>query len=234
MLRRAFLSAVAAVSLAAPAAAQTSWPLALSYVTPFATVSNTATIDIWVRLTNISTTDFLFDPSDVANGFGLDPALLPTDGVNPSTNVSAPFAQFTGAGQSAWQACDGFFGSNCTSGVYSFNFGFTPPAWAAGGTVSIAAGSWIDYIHGTYTPKGGAVPAGMYTGGPSGISIVFFGVDANGNPLEAWVDVAQTCPWGDNTCVFARDVVPEPGTYVLLATGLAGVAMVARRRSRRS
>jgi hypothetical protein len=60
---------------------------------------------------------------------------------------------------------------------------------------------------------------------------------ANFNP-EGWYVITETIAVGklrggkQELLAFRPNVVPEPGTYLLMATGLAGIALLTRRRRR--
>ncbi len=122
---------------------------------------------------------------------------------------------------------------------YDFTFTLGPPLFLS--TFDLAPGGTYDFQLGTFTPTGGSDAPGTYKFYIAGFFLGIDGLDDMGNAVYAPIDLGWTC-WqpGGIDCAFTRtvtadqsgDVVPELQTLLRLATGMAGLAVVPRRRRR--
>ncbi len=248
-LRSSFYSALTRIAFFAGAillaAAQASadvqparWSsLSLTFLQPTGVVGPNDNIDVWLRFANTDPSGAFTVDNKLLNG-GLNSADLPTQGWGTDaggTSFYADFASYTTFSLATWFGCSGNFTKTCADGPpYSF-------AWASGSPLavpfSLAPGQTLDYLHGSFIPSAGPVAAGDYYFYRSLISIDVNGLDTAGNDLRQLVWLTQTCT-GDSVAAcasqsyFTRTVgaVPEPGTYAMMALGLAIMAWQLRRR----
>ena len=212
--------------------------LSLTFLDPNETVSATAAIPIVVRFANNDpSAAFTFDPSQP--DLGLDASLLPTTGhydVPGGDPVDAQFASYTGGYLTIGAGCSGTFFGACGGAPYRFDFGDNPFNTSP---YTLAAGQYVDFTLGTFTPATGSVPAGTYEFYRGVIGIAVFGSDGDGHDLSALNFPIATCSYdtaadcADKT-IFTRTVlassVPEPGSWALMGVGFAAMGFVARRR----
>jgi hypothetical protein len=233
------LAAAAATVGLLPSTAQAALPYGeLSFVAPTGTVANNVPIDVMMRLTLDPASDPLAFSSFPLTGFA--PGDLPTQGyytppVGPRELRN--FDSLDGALLNVGAGCSGTFIGNCVAGVvpYTFTFYFGAGSLVGMNNFNLAPGGTHDFQLGTFTPQPGPAPVGTYTFDFALLSLAFYGQDALGNFLVTdGTTLAQTCAG----CTFSRDViaaaVPEPGTYLLMFTGLLGlVGMQKREQNRR-
>jgi hypothetical protein len=236
-------SAAALVTLGAGVPAQAALPFGtLEFTQRVATVSNTETIDVWMRLTLDPSSSPLTFSSDPLTGF--DPADLPTEGqfYNPDTETfeTRAVAQITGAFLNTFFRCDDTFTGGCNGDTssYSYSFFLTSepgrPSLNFRDNFVLAPGASFDYVFAQFTPAAGGAAPGTYYFYGTGATLNFRAFDADGNSLSTPThDIGFTCG-GLSTadCAFTRVVeVPEPATWGMMALGLLGVAGLARHRS---
>ena len=238
-LRRLSLMAALFVSSMGGAWAQApASSLSLVFTEPTGIVGPTDSIAVNLRFTNTDPTlDFVVDNSLPLGG--LDPAMVPTETsvYNPETGWEfVAFASYTSFSIQTGFGCSGSFTASgqCTEGPpYTFTFAGDPFVEP----FRLAPGESVDYLFGTFTPTTGTVAAGSYEFYRSLVWLNVYGLDAQGRELYAVGFPAATCQFDNaadcaDASIFTRTVVgvPEPGTYALMALGLALVGWRARSR----
>jgi hypothetical protein len=228
MVRRRLLVLASAALLAPlPAVAQPgTFPgLTLTFLDPTGTVTPTETVEVWVRLALDAGAPFAltFDGTSPPD-FGLPAGIVPAEGFRTNTSYT----------------CTGTFWPGCSTTEYQFQFHTsnadpTRPSFNFLTSFALNPGESFDYLFGRFIPQGAGAAPGTYEFTRTSAFIQVFGTNAAGAELEATVDLASTCPAGGPPCSFSRTVVavaavPEPATVALLATGLAALGWVARRR----
>jgi len=178
-------------------------------------------VNVTMSLSANALESFTFDANAGA------PFALP-DGVLPTEENGVPFVSYDAAYLSTWFGCSGTFTDNaCPSGTTTYDF-----QWAQlADQMTLAPGESITFSIGSFTPNGGAAPAGHYEFFYASVAVFATGLGPNDEPLWAWTDLANTSA---SNSVFARDVtaVPEPGTWALMLAGL-GITGAAARSARR-
>lgn len=209
----------------------------LSYIDPTGTVHTTDTIEVWVRLTLAADSDtFNYDPSGDPASLGLG-SYLPTMGYSATAGEYVPFASYIGGSQFATRSCSGTFSPGCADVPYRVDQGIS--SWfAVEKPFSMTAGESRDFLVARLEPVGGAAAPGTYSIYNTGIGISVYGLDADGNSIDADAFRFTTCGDGveDASCVFTRDVVstvPVPAAAWLFGSGLLGLAGASTRRPRR-
>ena len=211
---------VAAVCLTAATAAKADVIASLSFDTPNATVSSTASIPVWVTLTLDPTSDPL---ATDAGGTVTSPLsaqnlidLVPGDG---RIIVNNGFQ------------CSGTFTSGCGAGAYGFNFNFGAPSFVDPPNLNLAPGSSTHWLFGTFTPTGGSALPGTYTFYNAIFEFEHYNPTDNSFHFSS---IAQTCASQTADCAFTRTVVggvvPEPAGWVLMLVGVGGLGAALRRR----
>jgi len=242
-----FASALASLAIAASlfgSGAQAALPTGtLSFVTPSATVGANETITVWLRYTLDAGSAALSFSSNPLTGFDL--ADLPTHGsrYDPDSGTSyySEFASYDRAFLNTYFSCSDTFTNGCNGGnseyTYSFFLSGQPgmPSVNFVDQFELQPGQSYDYVFATFTPKAGGAAPGTYAFFDSGLTLNLEGVDADGNFLQASIDLTSTCLSQDPSCAFTRTVlaVPEPSSYALMALGLAVVGWTASRRRQR-
>lgn len=206
--------------------------LSLTFLQPTGTVAPNASIDVWMRFATAGS--FAFDARSPAQGFGLPPAAVPT--IGSWNGVQAPIASFTSAFLEVGADCGGTFTGGCGLSLpYTFAFA-TSQSIINLTTLVMPAGSFFDFIIGTFTPNASGASPGRYSFDYTDVHIDFNALDANGNPLVAGMLLANTCSPVTPGCGFERTVIaattatPEPASVTLFATGLAALSVLVRRR----
>lgn len=232
---------VFASTLVATGAAWAQVPISsmqMTFIEPTAApVQPTDLIPVWIRFKNNDPSNSFVINSDLPL-FGLDPQWVPTvgTGVDPDTNqnFSADFATYDNIGLVRGYGCSGSFTVVCDPGAYQFDFAFDD---ALANPVSIAPGASLDYLLGTFFPVGGAAPAGTYEFYRAAMFLDVSGKDDLGRSIFAFTIPIQTCNFDTAAqCAdagvefFTRTVVPEPGTWGLMALGMGAMGLWVRRR----
>jgi hypothetical protein len=215
--------------------------VSMSFSQQSGTVSATEVIDVWVTLTvDAGSSPLVFD-SSLPAPFGFDAADLPVQG-NHNDGATygvepVDFASYTAALTNTAYGCSGTFTNVCDAGAYRFDFHLDSepgrPSFNFLRALSLQPGKSFNYLFGSFTPVGGAAPAGIYTFYSSFADLEFDGFDADGHAMYAAVGLGSTCADGESAaCAFTRTVtaVPEPQTYALMGLGLLGIGFAARRR----
>lgn len=245
--------AVASISPSAWAALPTG---SLQYITPTGTVGANEVVDVWLRFTLDAGSAPLNFSTDPQTGLltGFDAADLPKQGryydAALGQYVTADFVKYTGAGLNTVFYCNDTFTNGCNGNTTNYSFSFFTnsqpgmPSINFVSSINLAPGQSTDYVFGQFTPAAGGAAPGNYRLYNTGLFLYFNGVDADGHSLSYadWGQggavntlLGQACPSSTDSCAFIRTVtaVPEPSTYGLMALGLLGVGMAARRRSPR-
>lgn len=229
----------AALSLPAWAALPTG---TLSFVQRTGTVMANETIPVVVTLT--------LDPDSAPLSFssnplqGFLPEDIPTQGQfwNPDLNQYEyrDFVEVFAAFLNTYFSCQGNFTDSCISGS-NYNFQFNIPGSPEHPSINfldsftLGAGESFTYTFGFFVPQGGGAAPGVYRWNGTGVTLNFYGFDADGNQGEAWSVMDINTGFSlDPELAFERTVIaiPEPQTYALMALGLLAIGKVVRRRHR--
>jgi hypothetical protein len=187
----------------------------LNFTTPTGFVGPTDSIPIYLTLALDPSSDALITDGsgNVISGLTIPPGFNPTN-----TNLNE-FLQ-----------CSGTFITGCGglgSTPYQFNFNFNPPNFIAPANFDLEAGNSFTWLFGTFTPVGMTAP-GTYTLPEVGVFIQMW----DGQTHLGDVQIADIFSSGGPsfTRTVTGDVVPEPGTWMLMLSGLALAVGAARRK----
>ncbi|HEY1092854.1 MAG TPA: PEP-CTERM sorting domain-containing protein [Burkholderiaceae bacterium] len=235
--RSRLIGAIAGVLLA-----QTAWAELphgkLEFIQKTGTVSNTDTIDVWVRLTLDANSPALTFSSYPLTG--ISPNDLSQEGYHVDETGAYSYANFALINR-AYIGASLTCGSFCW-GQYQFRYGSQVDPDTPGPVYldhfDLAPGQSYDYLFGRFTPQASGVSAGTYTLLDVSMLLYYSGIGPEGQWLSGFnfPVIASSCPDGDYaTCGFSRTVVavPEPSSYALLAFGLVAIGGVARRGAKR-
>lgn len=215
--------------------------LTVSFIQPDGIVSPTDTIEVMIRVT--ADADFAFDGNDPTNNYGIDPGLIPTEGLffGDAGLEFIPFEEITVAFTSLSYTCAGSFsdgGANVCPPGDEYDFTFNPPGADSFGGLdmfSLAAGESQDFLFGSFTPLDGSAAPGEYNFYGANITLFFggTGIDQFGNLQEIFqtVTLATTCAVDDTSCDFSRTVVPVPGAVWMFASAIGCLVGARRRRN---
>jgi hypothetical protein len=223
----------------------------VSFKTPVVTVSNTASIPVYLTLTLDPNSDPLITDASgnvtsltttqiAANVFGTfyDSTSNCNGGGCPISGYTPDFTNdIFSSDVDEGYLCSGitfFSAANiCGGGTSPYNFTFGPgPGLDFATNVNLAPGSSTSYLFGTFTPAAGSVPAGTYTLPDAFYFMQVYDdtqTDTNGQPVHiADITLGDT----SNSAGFTADVVgtPEPSFYGVLAVGLMGLLAVRIRK----
>ena len=195
-----------ALSASLPAGAQAAYLGSLQYIQPTGTVSPTDSIDVRVRLTLDPTSDALELVNDPVGPppFGVPLANYPSnfdftyyDGTTTTFHTGGTLLDVNSIYLNTFFECSGTFVTGCNNNPYTFAFNLSGPETinfiptSNASSFSLAPGASFDYLFGSFTPDGGAAPAGTYTFFNTGLTLNFLGtiqnvenvLDANGDPI---------------------------------------------------
>lgn len=213
--------------------------LSVSFIQPDGIVGADENIEVLLRIT--SDTDFNFDGLDIDGSYGIDPALIPTEGffINDDGLQTVAFAEYGQAFTSYSFTCSGSFSdggdSVCPPGSeYDFEFAAPgPDSFGGMSSYSLSAGDSQDFLFGTFVPLDGSAAPGTYNFFGASITVLVTGTgfDMFGNQVDLFrsVTLATTCTTGDTGCDFSRVVVPVPAAAWLFGSALLGFAGLRRR-----
>lgn len=223
---------ISQLSLAAVVVPASTFEGTIEFTNPTGTVLPTDSIDIYVTLTNTSTSTFTYDES--VDGFGgLDPANFPATGDDYSNNnFGVPFDSYDQTYAFTGWSCDSSFDGGCGVGEYDYAPASTADDWftltANGFTLNPGASQ--DILLYRLTPTDGTATPGTYFAYSMGLGIGVSGMDANGNTLDGTVFELDTCQSGDPNCSFSRTVVPVPAAAWLFLSALGVFGYFGRTR----
>jgi hypothetical protein len=214
--------------------------LSIRFLDPFAIGSPSASFDVVLRLALAAGSPTFSFNGTAPPAFGLPGSFpFPTTGnilIGPNAGNRSTFTRFTGAALDAGiESCGSFTDVGCNPGAYQFLFNTNAPTFVGLGELTLAPGTFMDFLLGTFVPTGGAAPPGVYTFFNTGAVVLFLGEDSHGNLLGENVSLVETCTNQDPTCAFTRVVggvtsIPEPATLGLVGMGVALLGIVKRRR----
>lgn len=212
----------------------------VSFTQPTGTVGQTDSISVYLTLAlNPDSDPLTTDASGlVTSGMPADltPFLFPSlpTGADGSGGITSNLNVAFG--------CSGTFTAVCTDGPpYDFTFSYTPPTFIAPQNLNLQPGDSVSYLFGTFTPSGGSAPPGTYTLPYAALFIqvydTTFLADQN-DPFSGPLHIGDI-PLGSTVegAAFTRDVLadaPEPGTWMMMLSGLGLAGGAALRRKRAS
>lgn len=234
---------IPAFALLTAAQSQAAVEAQLSFVEPTATVSATAAVEVWVRLSLAPTSDpFILQGSLYPFTATFLEGPLPTTASHydpqSGTSVQIPFDLYDQLALNTSYTHGGNFmvGYNQPGSAYNFTFWTSSepgkPSLNFRTDFELQAGESFDYLFGVFNPVNGQAPAGTYAFYNTSLFAYVTGMGPNGEWLNQLIspDIGSTCTSAQASCAFTRTVtaVPEPGTWLLMAVGAAGLLL--RRR----
>jgi hypothetical protein len=195
--------------------AQAAYIGTLEFLEPSATVMADQTIPVWLRFTLDPASDPLILNSDSGGSppFGVPVSNVPTDFTfnwfNPDTQLgetlsNGNFSNLSSVRLNTSYVCTGTFTNVCSPAAYQFDFNIAGPDSInflpdnTAGDVNLQPGQSRDYLFGTFSPVGGAAPAGTYEFFGTELFLEFFGTVVTGETELVLDDDGNPIPLLDN------------------------------------
>jgi hypothetical protein len=215
----------------------------LSFITPTGTVSPTASIEVWVRLSLDPQSDpFTFDKS-LGPTAGAPTSLIPTEGVvyDPLYYTYTPglFDTYIDAGiGTGYDYQYNNFINDCNSSSCGYNYytrDYLPNSVREleDKSFTLNPGESLDVMHGYFIPRNdGTASPNTYTLYNLTLSLWNYGLTSEGESISGYTVFAETCPTRDASCAFTRTVsaVPVPAAVYLFSSGLIILFGMTRRK----
>ncbi len=219
-----------AVASAASAGAQAALITSLTFHEQHLTVGPSDSIEIWVTLSVAPESDPLTFDTTAGYPFGMDPDLIPTHGnLAFPGDTGTPFVSYFAADVGIFRSCLMYEDTGCTWSEYQFDsFG---SIWHTFESLTLQPGDSLDFMLATLSPFNDTVTPGTYTMRNLGVDLLFAGYGPDGEVLNAYLALAETCPDGAEHCRLTVRVVPVPSALWMLGTALLGLAGARRKRS---
>ena len=213
----------------------------LTFLQQAGTVTTTASIPVFLRLTLSAGSDTIAtdDDGQLLSPLFTEQQIRSFSSGGPNPVFGDPNQPYQTNLNNAFR-CSGTFTTTCTTGpAYDFQFNFGATSLVGPRNFTLAAGQSYDFLFGTFVPTGGNAAPGLYTF-YNAIVLLQFSQTIDGQNIFGSVNVAETCPTETANCAFTRLVtpaaagVPEPATWLAMTLGLGLVGGSLRARRRRS
>ena len=218
-----------ALALAASAGVQAALVTSLTFHDQHLTVGPSDSLEIWVTLSVAAESDPLTFDTTADYPFGMDPDLIPTHGnLAFPGDTGTPFVSYFAADVGIFHSCLMYAASGCTWSEYHIDtFG---SVWHTMESLTMQPGDSLDFMLATLSPFGDAVTPGTYTMRTLGVDLLFAGFGPDGEVLNAYLPLAETCPDGGEHCRLTVQVVPVPPALWMMGAALVGLGAACRRR----